>query len=207
MCSVIKDQRVIDSLVVAQEMADFLEVLNCPKAKEIVTKWKLLKSQCPVQKDEIPPKPKKIERQENSRNIFDDLEPHKIGIPTPPGRIKVPSDGDFFGTSHPESIPSHFGTHIDKIPSKLDYWGELTPELIEKLKKNPYINLTVPYETNVEKNLEVRENELDGWRSSFSDAGSSILLKRQDKCPCDPQDCGTTCCKESCECEDKLPGE
>ena len=46
-CPVIKDERVIKALEIGQEMKDFLEVLKCPKAKEMVQRWNEIKKDCP----------------------------------------------------------------------------------------------------------------------------------------------------------------
>lgn len=49
-CPVIKDERVIKALHLAQEMADFMKELKCPKSKEIVSQWITLKKDCPYKK-------------------------------------------------------------------------------------------------------------------------------------------------------------
>lgn len=46
-CPVIKDGRVLDALKIGDRMSDFLGALSCPKAKELVEQWNLLKDQCP----------------------------------------------------------------------------------------------------------------------------------------------------------------
>ena len=50
-CPVIQDKRVIEALKVAREMSEFMDKLKCPKAREIVEKWKLLEKDCPRLQD------------------------------------------------------------------------------------------------------------------------------------------------------------
>lgn len=43
----VNKEKFVEALKVAQEMSEFLDKLKCPKAKEIVSKWKELTKECP----------------------------------------------------------------------------------------------------------------------------------------------------------------